>query len=151
MELNQVKRIIGYTLSVFFLASTVVNPSAEAAACKTITSREWKLIAKNPNSAKGKNVWVFGKITQFDDATGLSVFRADVSGENKFDGKFFFGGENTMVFGKSSILSNFVTGDIFTACVKVLGSYSYTTALTKGTLVVPKIQAKSIKLIGTTD
>jgi len=124
--------------------------SASATTCKDISSRDWKLINKNPNAAKGQNIWVFGKITQFDDATGTSMFRANIDGVNHFDGQYFFGGDNSIVLGNSKTLSKFVNDDIFKACVTVKGSYTYTTALTKGSLSVPKLQAQSISYLGST-
>lgn len=126
-----------------------IAPSANAASCQSATGRIWKLVNKNPDNYKGKNYWVYGEITQFDAATGTGSFRADVSGDNKFDGDYFFGGDNSYVFGSSKTLSKFVNEDVFKACVTVKGSLTYDLAH-GGSLTVPKLQVISIKLLGST-
>lgn len=118
--------------------------------CEDVTSQRWKLIDKNPNGARGKNIWVYGEITQFDGLTGTSGFRADISGINLFDGKYFFGGSNTVLRGNSKALSNLVTGDVFLACVKVVGQVSYKPTFGTGKLVVPELFIRTIKYIGST-
>jgi hypothetical protein len=147
MEMNS--RLVALIASSVLLTSTFVTvPSANAGKCASITSRDWKLISKNPSAAKGKNVWIFGKITQFDDATGTASFRANVDGINHFDGKYFSGGENAWVVGNAKTLSQYVNDDVFKACVTISGVFSYSTALTGGKLTVPKVKIRTINLLG---
>jgi len=138
-------------LSVLLLASSVVmtKTPANAVVCNSAAGRVWKLINKSPDNYKGKNFWVFGNITQFDAATGTSQFRADASGDNKLNGKYFFGGDNSYFFGNPKVLKNFVNGDVFKACVTVKGAYTYDLAH-GGSLTVPSLQIQSMTLIGST-
>ncbi len=114
---------------------------------KSISQRDWQLIAKDPEGAKGQFVKVFGKITQFDAATGLTSFRADIAGVNVTDAYgFWLGADNTFLIGNPTDLKYFVNGDKFIANVKVVGAYTYTTTL-NGKLTVPELQVYEITLL----
>jgi hypothetical protein len=109
----------------YFDRSTTIEVQATIAFF-SLTQREWQLVAKDPDAAKGQFVIVFGKITQFDAFTGLSSFRADVAGVDITSNGYWIGGDNSLLNGDSGMLKSFVTGDKFMAKVKVTGAYSYT-------------------------
>lgn len=44
---------------------------------KKLSSRQFKLMVKDPDAYIGKNYTIFGEVTQFDAATGTDTFRAD--------------------------------------------------------------------------
>jgi hypothetical protein len=111
----------------FFDQSSTIKVRAEIA-FRALTQRDWQLIAKDPNGAKGQYVTIYGKITQFDVATGLSSFRADVAGIDITSNGYWIGGDNSFLSGDAQILKAFVSGDKFVAKVKILGSYSYTSS-----------------------
>jgi hypothetical protein len=111
---------------------------------KNLSLRDWQFIVKDPDGNKDQFVVVFGEITQFDSGTGLSTFRANVAGQDIFSNGY--GGDNSMLKGDLKVLKPFVVGDKFTAKVKILGTYSYTSTFS-GEFTVPYLQIYEIKLL----
>jgi hypothetical protein len=107
-----------------------------------LSERDWALIAKDPLGNSGRLVVVYGYITQFDAATGLNQFRADVNGVNSRT-LYGFTGDNTFLSGEVSLLRNFVAKDYFVAKVIVRGSKTYTTTL-NGSITVPQLEIVEI-------
>ncbi|TYB91840.1 hypothetical protein FXF53_29280 [Micromonospora sp. WP24] len=111
---------------------------------KTLTTRQWKLIAKNPDAYIGKTYVVYGVVTQFDAATGTDTFRADVAHRRMAD-KYDYE-TNTMLTGEAADLENLVEDDIFRANVTVLSSFSYETQI-GGETTTPLLMVESIKVL----
>ncbi|GAA2577978.1 hypothetical protein GCM10010435_62710 [Winogradskya consettensis] len=111
---------------------------------KKLTARQWLKIAKDPDAHSGETVVVYGSVTQFDSATGSSVFRADVGASNQ-EWSFDYP-TNTMLVGDEGQLSDLVQDDEFRAKVIVAGSYSYETQI-GGETTVPQLYVSSIKLL----
>jgi hypothetical protein len=122
--------------------SVSTQTGSSLAIYSNLTEREWALIAKDPSGNSGRLIIVYGYITQFDAATGLSQFRADVSGVNARTA-YGFTGDNTFMSGDASLLHNFVAKDYFVAKVIVRGSKTYTTTL-NGTITVPQLEIVEI-------
>lgn len=124
-------------------APVVVAPPAPA---RAITAREWQMIAKNPDGFKGNRVVVYGKVTQFDAATGTTQFRASVDGveQTKRRNGFVNYPTNTILAGQATDLSNLVVDDLFRAEVTVAGSYTYNTTL-GGSMTVPVLVVTAIQ------
>lgn len=135
-------------------APTTAAPTTPAAAAppkpapkptyKTLSDRDWKLIAKDPDSYIGKTYVVYGSVTQFDAATGDDTFRADVGHKNmaysyEYD-------TNTMLNGTPARLKNVVQDDEFRANVTVMGSFSYDTQI-GGSTTVPLLRVDAIKIL----
>ncbi len=99
----------------------VIPTTANAVSCKNITLRELKLISKNPATHKGKNVFVYGEIKWFGDFTGPGRFLAWVDGKADPRGYYVASGAQAYLSGSQKVLSNFVEGDYFKACVTVTG------------------------------
>ena len=118
---------------------------------KSLSSRGFKLMAKDPDSYIGKTYVIYGEITQFDSATSTDAFRAD-TGPKKL--RISYGyvdySQNTILSGSENKLKKLVEGDCFTAKVTVLGSYSYDTQI-GGNTTVPLLQVDSISVYGSTD
>jgi hypothetical protein len=131
-------------------ATSVVIPATTIAAgpAKAITEREWQLIAKNPDPHIGERVIVYGQVTQFDSATGVTGLRANVGAKAK---KASYGwadyDTNTVLTGTSDQLADVVQGDLFKAEVTVAGSYSYQTTM-GGTLTAPSLSVTKIDVTG---
>ncbi|MGN9778052.1 hypothetical protein ACTMS0_20150 [Micromonospora sp. H33] len=123
---------------------TTPAPKPKPPSYKTLSERQWKLIAKNPDAYIGKTYVVFGRVTQFDAATGVDSFRADV-GHKRMADEYDYE-TNTMLSGDSDDLENLVEDDIFRANVTVLGSYSYETQI-GGETTVPMLMVASIKVL----
>jgi len=114
---------------------------------EVLNQRDWKLIAKDPEGNKGRYIKIFGKITQFDAATGTSRFRADIAGTVDEVSATYFYGDNTFLSGDATTLKNYIVGDKFQADVKVESPYTYTTTL-NGQVTVPFLTLVSIARLG---
>jgi hypothetical protein len=115
---------------------------------KKLTAREWAKIAKSPDSHKGETYIVYGKVTQFDSATGEDAFRADVDGiKHVVEYGYVDYPTNTLMTNATGDLSDLVQDDLFTAKVTVLGSYSYDTQI-GGETTVPNLAVMSISVTG---
>jgi len=123
----------------------VATPLAEPT---VINERQWSLIAKDPARHVGERVVVFGKVTQFDSATGTGAFRANV-GAKRLPVTYGFVNypTNTVLSGDEGGLANLVEGDIFRAEVTVTGPYSYDTQI-GGSTTVPALTVTAYKVIG---
>ena len=125
--------------------------AAPPAPAKKISARDWQLIAKNPAAHTGERVIVYGKVTQFDAATGTSGFRANVDGvEHKPKYGFADYETNTVLAGDEALLQEVVNGDLFKAESTVLGAYTYETTMS-GQLTAPRLQVTKIDVIGHLD
>ncbi|MEU4477728.1 hypothetical protein AB0F68_06605 [Micromonospora sp. NPDC023966] len=123
---------------------TTPPPRPKPPSYKTLSARQWKLIAKNPDAYLGKHYVVYGRVTQFDAATGTDTFRADVAHRRMPDEYDYE--TNTMLSGSESDLADLVEDDIFRANVSVLGSFSYDTQI-GGETTVPLLLVDSIKVL----
>ncbi|MGW3859346.1 hypothetical protein [Micromonospora arida] len=119
-------------------------PKPKPPSYKTLTERQWKLIAKDPDGYLGKTYVVYGRVTQFDAATGSDSFRADVAHRRMAEEYDYE--TNTILNGSASDLDNLVEDDIFRANVTVLGSFSYDTQI-GGETTVALLQVDSIKVL----
>lgn len=129
----------------FPVATVAEVPLAQPSA---ITEHQWALIAKDPARHVGERVVVFGKVTQFDAATGTSGFRANVGGKRlPVTYGFVNYPSNTMLTGDENGLATLVEGDIFRAEVTVIGPYSYDTQI-GGNTTVPALTVTAYKVIG---
>jgi hypothetical protein len=124
------------------------TPPAPPAPAKTISARDWALIAKDPDAHAGERVVVYGQVTQFDSATGASTFRANVDGAaHKVSYGYADYKTNTMLTGPDDQLKDIVDGDLFRAEVTVAGALSYDTTM-GGSTTVPKLEITAIKVTG---
>lgn len=94
---------------------------------------------------------VYGKVTQFDAATGLDGFRANVDGVNHPIKYGYADYETNTVFTTDSRakLADLVEDDTFRAEVTVRGSYSYNTQI-GGSTTVPQLMVTQIEVTGHT-
>ena len=131
--------------------SAAPAPEPEKKSYRTLSSRKFKLMAKDPDSYIGKTYVIYGEITQFDSATGTEAFRAD-TGPKKLRISYGYVDyeQNSFFYGDESDLDKLVEGDCFKAKVTVLGSYSYDTQA-GGNTTVPMFQVESISVYGSTD
>ena len=122
----------------------------EASSYQTITKRDWALIAKNPTKHKGKKISVFVHIWQFVSLTGDNQFLGYVDVQINLSSGYRSGGTTSLLVGTSSLLADYVQGDVVKISAVVLGTYSYSTKI-GGTNRVPKLQVKTIKYLGSTE
>ncbi|MGC5333403.1 hypothetical protein [Micromonospora sp. DT62] len=123
---------------------TTPPPKPRPPSYKTLSERQWKLIAKNPDAYVGQTYVVFGRVTQFDAATGVDTFRANVAHRRMADEYDYE--TNTLLTGSAADLDDLVEDDIFRASITVLSAFSYDTQIGGGT-TVPLLQVDSIKVL----
>lgn len=123
------------------IAAAKLNP----ASYETISDRDFALLMKNPDAAKGRKVVLYGVVTQFDSATGTSSFRANTAANPQ--NRSYDYDQNTVVTGATSLLANVVEKDFVTMYVEIVGSYSYKTTI-GGSATVPKVEANIITVTG---
>ncbi len=116
---------------------------------KTPSTRTWAKIVKNPDAYADKYYVIYGEITQFDAATGTDTFRANIATSNTTS-YGYFDGENCILVGSEKRLSDFVTGDVFRATIRVDSAFSYDTQI-GGSTTVPLLEVVKIKRIGHND
>lgn len=141
-------------------ASTAGNSSSAPAPTSTWTApqsyekisvRDFKLLAKDPDSFIGKGYIIYGEVTQFDSATGNDHFRANTGPEMK-EVTYGFADydQNSVLSGDPATLTEVVEGDLFEAKVIGAGSYSYDTQI-GGNTTVPQFRVAEISVYGNTD
>ncbi|MDG3014741.1 DUF2510 domain-containing protein [Speluncibacter jeojiensis] len=118
----------------------------DPATYEQLSDRDFALITKNPAAAIGRKVIVYGRVTQFDSATGTGRFLARTGASPSDDGYDY--DQNTMVVGDTpALIADTVKGDLVTMYAKVLGSFSYDTQA-GGNTTVPQLQVNIIKRTG---
>ncbi|WP_305091856.1 DUF2510 domain-containing protein [Prescottella sp. R16] len=133
-------------------AAEAAKRQAEEAAKKDpatyeqLSTRDFALIAKNPAAAVGRKVVVYGRVTQFDSATGTSQFLARTA-PSVPDSVYDYD-QNTLIVGDTTALvENVVENDLVTMHAEVLGSFTYDTQA-GGSTTVPKLQVNIIEVTG---
>jgi hypothetical protein len=121
-------------------------PGAPLPPHRAVDAREGQIIAKEPAAHEGERIIVYGRVTQFDAATGNDTFRASVDGVDHPGDAYAFD-TNTMLSGDASALRDIVNEDLFRAEVTVAGSMSYGTQI-GGNTTVPMLTVDTIKVIG---
>jgi hypothetical protein len=119
-----------------------MNPASYA----ELSSRDYALIAKDPDAHAGGRYVVYGNITQFDSATGPDAFlaRTDAQRHNEW----YEYETNTLVVAEdASILAPVVEDDLVKMYVEVVGSFSYDTQI-GGNTTVPQVTVRMIEVIG---
>lgn len=147
--------VLGLGLAACSNEAPSVKPVAQVSAhqivftqATAITERQWALIAKDPAKHTGETVVIYGKVTQFDSATGTGTFRANVGGK-KLPVSYGFVNypSNVMISGDVGGLANLVEGDIFRGEVTVTGPYTYDTQI-GGSTTVPALNMTGYQVIG---
>ena len=111
-----------------------------------IDSRDFALLAKDPESAKGRRIIIYGVVTQFDAATGTSSFRASVGAEPQ-ERSYDYDQNAIVTTTDATILENVVEKDLVTMYVEVAGAYTYDTQI-GGSTTVPKFWVYIINTTG---
>lgn len=108
---------------------------------RTLAPRDFALLVKDPDSHKGQMIVVYGKVTQFDSATGRQEFRASTGPDANGDLD-----QNTYVTSPMAIFDNVVAGDTLRMFAAVEGVYSYQTTM-GGHMSVPKLTVYMVDLL----
>jgi hypothetical protein len=118
----------------------------DPASYSEISSRDYALIAKDPDAHAGEKYVLYGHITQFDSATGPDAFLANTDAVRQ--GDWYEYDVNTLVVAEdASILSPVVEDDLVKMYVEVVGSFSYDTQI-GGNTTVPQVTVRMIEVIG---
>lgn len=134
-------------------SSTRTTSAAEApdpdrenpAAYEVLSERDFALLVKDPDSAVGRKIVLFGVVTQFDAATGTRQFRAD-TGPIQLDSAYAYN-QNTAVEARdAALVADVVEDDVVKMYVEVGGSVSYDTQI-GGRTTVPGVIVNMIELV----
>lgn len=130
-------------------AETTKAPKPKPTTFDTISDRQWKRIARDPESHEGEALIVHGVVTQADAATGTDYVRASVGGRHRAPEYGWVDYPvNTLLTGGPT--DELVTGDLFTARVVVRGAVDYDTAL-GGSTSAPLLTVIRVKTTGSID
>lgn len=130
-------------------AKTTAAPAAPTQFA-TLNARDFKLLAKDPDSYVGKAYRIYGYVTQFDSATGTGGFRADTGPAKLKASEWYKFDQNSILAGDEALLAKIVEDDLFEAKVVVTGSYSYDTQI-GGSATVPAFAVQEISVYGSKD
>jgi hypothetical protein len=126
---------------------TFISVSAATAPARTISARDWQLIAKDPEAHDGERTVLSGEITQFDTALGPDRFRASVDAVQHATDELPGYNTTAVLSGSRSDLAGVVEGDVFRAEVAVEGTWDYRMLL-DGDITVPALTVTEIQVIG---
>jgi len=103
-----------------------VTPAPEKTVYKAISTSDFAELAQNPDAYSGQHCIVYGEVTQFDSATGDFTLRANTGATKK---KIESGAAdyrvNSILSGTKEGFAKLADGDVFSANVTILGSFSY--------------------------
>jgi hypothetical protein len=110
-----------------------------------ISSRDYQIVVRDPAAHIGRKMVVYGRVTQYDAATGLEhmLARTDANEVDVYDYDI-----NTMLEGTRDTFAPVVEDDLITIYADVIGSYSYDTQA-GGNTTVPKLRANMVEVTGT--
>lgn len=125
--------------------ATTAAPKPKPVTYAKVSSRAWSKIARDPSAHVGKTIVVYGGITQFDSATGNSMFRANVDGVRHSE--WFDYDTNTVLTAPDpALIDDLATEDMFEAKVVVSGEFSYESTF-GAELSTPELEIRSIRRI----
>lgn len=122
------------------------KPKPKPVVYEEISDRQFAKIVRNPDGHIGDTITIYGEVTQYDSATGLSSMLANTSNDPQGNNYYLYG-ENSYLSGDSSDLEELVEDDTFKAKVKVTGAFSYDTQA-GGNTSVPEFEVVSITRTG---
>lgn len=114
------------------------------ASYRTVSSRDWQLVAKNPDAHKGELYVVYGRVVQADAATGTFQIRVNTDGQQV--GVYDFD-INTIVTAGLASFKEVVEDDLVALWVGVTGSETYDTTM-GGSVTAPKVEANIVEVYG---
>jgi hypothetical protein len=121
----------------------------DPASYAVIASRDYALIAKDPDLHAGEKYVLYGHITQFDSATGPDAFLANTDAVEHSE--WYEYDVNTLVGAEDpTILAPVVEDDLVKMYVEVVGSFSYDTQI-GGNTTVPQVTVRMIEVIGSSN
>ncbi len=133
-----------HTTTVTESPSPTKDPSdLDPATYQSISARDFAILVKDPDSARGRKIVIYGSVTQSDAATGNKAFRATVRGQPHADHTYQI--NSVIVANDPSIIANVVEGDQVTMYVEVGGSFTYDTQV-GGKMTVPLFRVNIINV-----
>ncbi|MCD5419776.1 DUF2510 domain-containing protein [Rhodococcus pyridinivorans] len=116
------------------------------ASYEVLGERDFAMIVKDPAAAKDRKVVLFGRVFQFDAATGTDQFLAYTSPVWE-DSDYGYDQNTLVVASDPAVIANVVEDDIVKMYVEVQGSYSYDTQ-GGGNTTVPKVAIRIVEVVG---
>lgn len=130
-------------------AAAAAAADADLATYQEIDERTWALVAKDPAAHAGEKYVIYGRVFQFDAATGTSRFLANTGAAQQ---EYSYQYDTTAMISATdpAKLADVVEDDIVKMYVKVTGPYSYDTRVGNGNTVTAA-QVNSIEVVGHDD
>lgn len=117
------------------------------ASYRSVSSRDWQLVAKNPDVHIGELYIVYGRVMQADSAMGAYQIRVNTDGQQIESYDYDI---NTVVDAGLGSFEEVVEDDLVTMWVSVKGSETYDTTM-GGSVTAPKVAANIIEVYGSAD
>lgn len=114
------------------------------ASYRPVSSRDWQLVAKNPDGHIGELYVVYGRVMQADSAMGSFQIRVNTDGQQVESYDFDI---NTVVDAGLASFKEVVEDDLVTMWVSVTGSETYDTTM-GGSVTAPKVEANIVEVYG---
>ncbi|WP_042376424.1 DUF2510 domain-containing protein [Gordonia alkanivorans] len=121
-----------------------VEKLTNKASYRAVSSRDWQLVAKNPDTHVGELYVIYGRVVQADAATGSTQMRVSTDGQQVDSYDFDV---NTVVTAGLASFSEVVEDDLIAMWVSVDGSVTYDTTM-GGSVTAPKVEANIIEVYG---
>jgi len=130
-------------------AAAQAAADADLGSYQETDSHTWALVAKDPSAHVGEKYVIYGRVFQFDSATGTSRFLANTGAQEE---EYAFSYDTTTMVSATdpAKLADVVEDDIVKMHVRVTGPYSYSTLIGNGNTVTA-VQVNSIETIGHDD
>ena len=130
-------------------AAAQAAADADLGSYQETDSHKWALVAKDPSAHVGEKYVIYGRVFQFDSATGTSRFLANTGAQQE---EYAFSYDTTTMVSATdpAKLADVVEDDIVKMHVRVTGPYSYSTRIGNGNTVTA-VQVNNIEVIGHDD
>lgn len=109
-----------------------------------MSSRDWQLVAKSPDSQIGDKYVIYGVVTQADSATGAYAIGVSTDGQQVDSYDYDI---NTIANAGEASFSQVVEDDIVAMWVEVAGAETYDTTM-GGSTTAPKVTVNVIEVVG---
>lgn len=117
---------------------------------ETVTAREWKKIAKNPDAHIGEAIVLYGYVTQADGSTGDEYVRANADAvRHRGEYGYLDYDTNTILTAGKADFSDLVEDDVFRIKAVVVGKLDYETAL-GGETSAPVLTVEALSILEST-
>lgn len=114
---------------------------------KTVSSRQWALIVKNPAAHRGEKIALYGKVFQLDAATGDDTFLAETDAYKRPLDESWMYEHMIVAVATTRMLASVVEDDVLKMYVTIMDDFSYDTQA-GGNTTVPLVKVDKLTVLG---